>query len=240
MTYEELQVFAEENGMNVKEKDIPGYHGRIFGNRIAIHQGLKTSAEKADTLAEEIGHYFTTVGDIMDQSNLPNRKQEVIARAWAYQQQIGLAGLISAYKHGCQTRYEAAEFLGVTEALLQEALEYYCNKYGDVPQEVDGGLIQFMPALNVTLKPETMEAVALNKPAVVKKENKPVKKRAQHQYRRPLSSFDLSILKRQPEIARILGIDIRSASQKVKDPPVSKRWFNSINEEIKTYNAKKK
>ena len=68
MTYEELLNISETENLIVKEKNIPGYGGRIYKNRIAIHQGIDTSIEKACVLAEELGHYYTTVGDILDQS----------------------------------------------------------------------------------------------------------------------------------------------------------------------------
>ncbi len=39
---------------------------------------------KYSTLAEEIGHYETSVGDIPDQASINNRRQENVARKWAY------------------------------------------------------------------------------------------------------------------------------------------------------------
>ena len=78
----------------VKEKDIPGYGGRICNNRIAIHKGLSSQSEKACVLAEELGHYHTTYGNILDESDISNRKQELQARAWGYDKQIGLLGLM--------------------------------------------------------------------------------------------------------------------------------------------------
>lgn len=37
MTYEELLNISETENLIVKEKNIPGYGGRIYKNRIAIH-----------------------------------------------------------------------------------------------------------------------------------------------------------------------------------------------------------
>lgn len=115
MNYEELLIESDRENLIVKEKDIPGYGGRIYKNRIAIHKGLTTSVEKACVLAEELGHHYTTYGNILDQSDTSNRKQELRARAWAYNKQIGLLGLIRAYEHGCRNRFEIAEYLEVTE-----------------------------------------------------------------------------------------------------------------------------
>ena len=140
MTYEELLNISETENLIVKEKNIPGYK-----NRIAIHQGIDTSIEKACVLAEELGHYYTTVGDILDQSKRENRKQERQARLWAYNKQIGLIGLVRAFEHGCQNRFEIAEYLEVTEEFLEEC---YRNKYG-ICKRVDNYVVYFIPQLSV-------------------------------------------------------------------------------------------
>ena len=98
MTYEELLNISDKENLIVKEKDIPGYGGRIYKNRIAIHQGLDTQVEKACVLAEELGHHYTTSGNILDQSKVENRKQEFRARMWAYNKQIGLIGIVNAWE----------------------------------------------------------------------------------------------------------------------------------------------
>ena len=73
------------------------------------------------SLAEELGHYHTTVGDIIDQSSDANRKQELRARLWSYNKLIGLHGIISCHKAHYTTSYEMADYLGVTEEFLHEA-----------------------------------------------------------------------------------------------------------------------
>ena len=89
-----------------------------------------TKTEKTCVLAEELGHYHTTVGDILDQTDVSNRKQERTARLWAYNKQIGLSGLVHCFEARCQNTHEMADHLGVTEAFLQDALECYRQKYG--------------------------------------------------------------------------------------------------------------
>lgn len=148
MTYENLLKEADDKGLIVKEKNIPGYGGRIYRNRIAIHSGLDTSVEKACVLAEELGHHHTTVGNIIDLTDAQNRKQERQARLWAYNKQIGLAGIIRAFEAGCQDMHEIAEYLEVTEEFLHEAIECYRNKYG-VYTTLDNYVIYFIPNLTV-------------------------------------------------------------------------------------------
>ena len=114
MTYDNLLIEAETNGLIVKEKPLKAYRGRIKGNKIAIKQDLNTK-EKTCVLAEELGHHYTSVGNILDQSKVENRKQERKARAWAYNLLIPLNAFVDAYKAGVTNRYELAEFLEVPE-----------------------------------------------------------------------------------------------------------------------------
>ena len=153
MTYEELLIKSEQDNLIVKEKDIPGYDGRIYKNRIAIHKGLHTQIEKACTLAEERGHHFTTTGNIMDQNDIRNQKQEGRARLWAYNEMVGLLGLIRAYEHGCTSRFEIADFLGVTEQFLEDCIQKYKSKYG-ICTTVDNYTVYFEPVLMIGKRTE--------------------------------------------------------------------------------------
>lgn len=150
-SYEILLSEASENGLVVKEKPLKYNNGRIKGSRVAIRQDLSTSVEKACVLAEELGHHYTSYGNILDQSDASNRKQELRARAWAYNKQIGLLGLIRAYEHGCRNRFEIAEYLEVTEEVLEECLIFYRNKYG-VCTNVDNYVVYFIPNLVIMKK----------------------------------------------------------------------------------------
>ena len=144
MTYEELQL--QNDTLNIQEmclSDVDGLKGFYVNGNIAIERDM-TSTEKACVLAEELGHHYTTVGNILDQSNAENRKQERRARLWAYQKAFDLIDLVSAYKHGCRNRYEIAEYLEVTESFLQEALDTYKEKYG-VYTKVDRYVVYFEP-----------------------------------------------------------------------------------------------
>lgn len=148
MTYEELLMNADTEGLIVKEKPLLENDGRIKGTRIAIRKNIPTRKEKACILAEELGHHYTTVGNILDQSSISNRKQELRARMWAYNKQIGLLGIVKSYEYGCQSKHEMAEYLEVTEEFLSEALERYRQKYGKFVT-VDNYIIYFEPCLGV-------------------------------------------------------------------------------------------
>lgn len=146
-TYNDLLIEADSNNLITKEKPLRANKGRIKGNRIAIKKDL-TETEKKCVLAEELGHHYTAVGDILNQSSVENRKQELRGRILAYNRLIGLRGIIRAYHRHCQNISESAEYLGVTEEFLQETLTYYKSKYGTHTQ-VDNYVIFFEPSLGV-------------------------------------------------------------------------------------------
>lgn len=146
MTYEEMQILHDD--LNIVEMDlseVSGLKGLYVNGRIAINVKM-SDIEKACVLAEELGHHYTTYGNILDQSDTSNRKQELRARTWAYNKQIGLLGLIRAYEHGCRNRFEIAEYLEVTEEVLEECLVFYRNKYG-MCQSIDNYVVYFIPHL---------------------------------------------------------------------------------------------
>ena len=126
----------------------PRIKGLYCDKTIGINLDIDTSAEKTCVLAEELGHHHTSVGDILDMTDVSNRKQERQARLWGYNKLIGLSGLIKAYEAGCQDKYEVAEFLGVTDEYLCECLEVYRDKYG-IGTTVDNYYVMFIPHLAV-------------------------------------------------------------------------------------------
>ena len=144
MTYEQLLTVADQNGLAVKEHPLTDHDGLLRGNRIAIRKDIETQAEKSCVLAEELGHYYTSSGNILDQTDIINRKQEYRARLYGYNLKVGLTGLIRGYEEGCQNLYEMAECLDVTEEYLQAAIDCYHAKYGQYTA-VDNYMINFEP-----------------------------------------------------------------------------------------------
>ena len=120
----------------------------INGNVIGINRKIRDKRNRTCLLAEELGHYHTTVGNILNISKTINRKQELQARLWAYDRLVGLKGIIESYKEGCQDLYEMAEYLEVTENFLKDALDTYRSKYGEYVKYEDY-IITFIPVLDV-------------------------------------------------------------------------------------------
>lgn len=149
--YEQLLDEASEKNITVIENyDLTGTQlkGLYCDSVVAIGNTTTSNTERACVLAEELGHHYTAVGDILDQSTAANRKQEMRGRIWAYNNQVGLCGIIDAYLHHCQSLSESAEYLGVTEEFLNDTLTYYRNKYG-VYATVDNYAIIFEPTIAV-------------------------------------------------------------------------------------------
>lgn len=136
--YTTLLREAEKENIEVVYLPLRGrIKGLYYNNVIALNKNLDTTAEQTCILAEELGHYYTSAGNILDQKQLANRKLERRARAWGYQRLVPLDKLIQAYRKGIKSRHELAEFLEVTEQFLVDVLKYYKEKYGPYRQVGD-------------------------------------------------------------------------------------------------------
>lgn len=119
--YEKLQ--AEYDNLYIEERPMKS-DGLYADGHIWINDGLLT-VQKACILAEEIGHYETSSGDILDQEDANNRKQEYAARRWAYEKLVPIENIHFAVADGHTEIWDMAEYLEVDEAFLREALKFY-------------------------------------------------------------------------------------------------------------------
>lgn len=145
--YENLLNSAHEDNITVIENytfESNRIKGLYSDNVIALNKNIKTEKERKCVLAEELGHHYTSSGNIIDMNNVSNRKQEYHARVIAYRRTFGLTDLISAYKYGCRNCYEIADYLNVTESFLVDAIDHYKTKHG-LYAKVDNYLVYFEP-----------------------------------------------------------------------------------------------
>ena len=83
MTYDRL--IMEYPHIKIIEKVLPkGLPGLYYDNVIEIDK-FKDKYEKHCILAEELGHYETTYGDITNLNDMRSIKLEQIARRWGYE-----------------------------------------------------------------------------------------------------------------------------------------------------------
>ena len=127
--YEKLSIKAQSKALKVVEVDLEANDGFYCDGYIFINKSLNDK-EKYCVLAEELGHYHTTYGDILDQNNINNVKQELKARRWGYKHIVTLEGIIEAFENNCLNEYEMAEYLGVTDEYFRECIEDYKRQYG--------------------------------------------------------------------------------------------------------------
>lgn len=127
MNYEELIVSYEE----VQVKEISLEHdlkGVYKDNRIIIHERM-TQRHKRCILAEELGHHFTSVGNILDVRRPGHTKQEHQARRWGAHLLVQPKTLAKALMH-CTHMEELLDYLDVTPEFLLEAVTYFESQYG--------------------------------------------------------------------------------------------------------------
>lgn len=152
MNYEILEREILSEGIEIVNMNFRGnLKGLYADNTIAIDRKIITNAEKCCVLAEELGHHFTSIGDILDSKDLINIKQEKQARNWAYEKLVSITGIIDAFNAGTKNKYEMAEYLDVTEEFLEKSIIHYKEKHG-IFLEIDEYIIYFEPYFGVMKK----------------------------------------------------------------------------------------
>lgn len=150
---EYLFVECEKHGINIVKNPLPdNFKGLYYADDetepiITIDPCVNTETEACCVLAEELGHYYTSSGNLITDKSVKNtavRQQETRARRWAYEKLVPLDKLIEAYESGVRNRHELALYLDVIEEFLEGALKYYEEKYG-LYYTLDNYIIYFEP-----------------------------------------------------------------------------------------------
>ncbi len=126
--YEALLEEARQKGLTVIEK-YPFHSPRIRGlccdDTIALNALIDTEAERTVILCEELTHATQQLGNILSDPRMEKR-----ARQTTFDRLISPEGLVCAYLEGCREAWEFAEYLGVTQAFLDEAMANYRARFG--------------------------------------------------------------------------------------------------------------
>lgn len=147
--YEDLLNECDKNNIVVVEKCFKSKAKGLWkNNKIGISNKIDTDVEKKCILAEEIGHFKTTTGDITDQTKIENRKQELKARRYSYKILVEPIDFIYAFKNGVKDRYELADFLNITDEVLEEIIIDFKKKYG-IGHKVDNYYLALEPGLGI-------------------------------------------------------------------------------------------
>ncbi|EGQ2779151.1 ImmA/IrrE family metallo-endopeptidase [Staphylococcus pseudintermedius] len=143
MRYEDLLIENEYIDV-IETSSLPYFQsGLYYDGTIYIREDM-SDYKKHETLAEEIAHHKITYGDILDQSNMLNKKSEIKARRLANESVITLQGLINAFNYGVQNIFELALYFEVTKAFVLDTIQHYKQKYG-LSVSYGGYIIKFEP-----------------------------------------------------------------------------------------------
>ncbi|MDE9798932.1 ImmA/IrrE family metallo-endopeptidase [Staphylococcus delphini] len=125
------QLLIENQHLTIKDNvNLPyGYKGFYSDKVILIDEEL-SDYKKHEVLAEELAHHKITYGNILDQSNMLNRKFELKARRLANESVITLQGLINAFNYGVQNIHDLALYFEVTKDFVLDTIQHYKQKYG--------------------------------------------------------------------------------------------------------------
>lgn len=134
---EELEDHISLNGILYSDRqhlpeDMSGLYRLRNGTPAILIDSDLPIQDKLVTLLEELGHYYTSAGNIMpgNTDSVTMSKQERNAIRWAVEYIIQPEDFITAFQAGVRNRYECAEYLGVPEDFLDSAIKIYREKYG--------------------------------------------------------------------------------------------------------------
>lgn len=142
---DDLTKYSHERGVKIVDADLPTdkLKGLYCDHLIIMQKGL-SRIEYGEVLAEELGHYETSFGNILDQDEQANIKQEERAKFWANSKLISPYRIIEAFHARISGSHELAEFLDVSVEFLDETIQRYKAKYGQYIK-VDAYIIYFEP-----------------------------------------------------------------------------------------------
>ncbi|MDM0610018.1 ImmA/IrrE family metallo-endopeptidase [Clostridium perfringens] len=123
--YEKLLTKAEKEGVCVVEVDFRNNLpcAKCKGDIIYINKNT-TTEEKYCLLAEELGHYKLTVGNITKLQDVKDVKQELLARKWSYENLIPINNLIEALSIGINSIEGVTEYFNITESFFMKQLNF--------------------------------------------------------------------------------------------------------------------
>lgn len=167
--YEKLVHKLTQEGITVDEEILPRrapeaqglYVARPGKRPVALVNGRSSQAQRRCALAEEAGHHYRSVGDIVLQATPTARKSEQAGRRWAWQYLLPIEYLaLEKWNHPEMNLEELAAHLEVTETFLQDAVTHYHRRYGTLTELPCGLTVQFDPYFDVWQTGEPHEEYA--------------------------------------------------------------------------------
>lgn len=139
---EALFDLADSEGISCRFVFMPKPFLGLYDNRsgdyplILLHENLKKNHYLLRCiLAEELGHHFTSSGDLLAFARTDKAcvafKQERQATWWAVQYLVPIRTLANAINSGLFLTWELAEYFKVTERFMGTSLCFYLERKGD-------------------------------------------------------------------------------------------------------------
>ena len=99
-----------------------------FGLNVILLNRHRSQRVVTAVMAEEIGHYYTCVGNALDQQDVTAVKLENAGRQVAYKKTLPMPKLKTALESGTCNIWELAERFDLPEPFIRDACEYYARK----------------------------------------------------------------------------------------------------------------
>ena len=94
---------------------------------ILINTHRSANAQLA-VMAEELGHHHRTVGTVIRQDTVSQRKAEAYGRQWAYDSLLPAQSLATALRSGDCTLAELCARFDLPDSFIREAIAYHTRK----------------------------------------------------------------------------------------------------------------
>lgn len=121
--YEAL-IAEYEDEVTAEDYDTQGSDGFYCDSYVLIKKKMLT-CRKTCVFAEELGHHFTSAGDILDLDDINSLKQEHKARVWAYHKLLPIENVYAAAMQGYTESWQMAEYFDLDEEFVMDALKHY-------------------------------------------------------------------------------------------------------------------
>ncbi|MFS1008412.1 ImmA/IrrE family metallo-endopeptidase [Enterococcus casseliflavus] len=131
---EELMSMFPDLTYNI-EPSMPDSQKGLLINDVIYLNPNQERYEMNSTLAEELGHYLTSYGNIVLQDTNEKRKQERRARDIGATLVITPYDIINCFEDGCRTVLDCAVHLEVSEETFKDAVKYYARRFTGIKTE---------------------------------------------------------------------------------------------------------
>lgn len=153
--FEQLEQLADSHDIRI-DLHILQEDDACDGLFVALRDGCslilinrhRALAQRTAALAEELGHYFRSVGDLRDLNDIVAAKSEALAHSWSIDQLLPQPELQTYLENGNGTAWEVAEAADLPEHFVREAATYHARKKSqhitmdDFPPELQEAILR--------------------------------------------------------------------------------------------------